>query len=47
MVEAHRKKAQRERHEMDVEYIQKCHDQIVKANNELVSLLEPRGINVH
>ncbi|MFM5465820.1 hypothetical protein [Aeromonas simiae] len=47
MVEAHRKKSHRERHEMDVEYIQQCYGEIVAANNELVPLLESRGINVH
>ncbi len=47
MVEVHRKKSQRDRHEMKVEYIQQCHDEILAANNELISLLKQSGINVH
>jgi len=47
MVEAHRKKSHRERHEIGLEYIQQCHDEIVGANHELIPLLEKSNINVH
>ncbi|WP_422139677.1 hypothetical protein [Endozoicomonas sp. ALC020] len=46
MIELHRKKSQRERHEISLEYIQQCHDEILAANDELKNLMQPEGINI-
>jgi hypothetical protein len=46
MVEAHRKIAHRERREITIEFIKECHDSIIKANKDLVELMEIKKINV-
>ncbi|NQY63824.1 MAG: hypothetical protein HRT38_08800 [Alteromonadaceae bacterium] len=47
MVESHRKKSQRARHELGYQEIVDTYQDISRSNDELVTLMVAHGINIH